>query len=235
MRSAHHGRRYDRRASASGHGWPCRAGSWVTIALHRVEHGIDWLVLDQVEQRARKGSWDDRHRRVRIAKVPGEAIHVAEDMAGRTGRVSMTRRERCVIEEAASRGNTRGLGVVQQHMVNFCLGDGVDDADRVVEPRQHVEPVMYIVEHQPGRPSATHRDMVRSTGNNGVILEGRSAEHPNLVRAQGSHDRVAPSSLTASLGVASSVVLSVRDRRTADVVVDMLVEMAESHQRCSRR
>ena len=68
----------------------------------------------------------------------------------------MAGRERCVIEEAAPFGDTRGLGVVHQHMADFCLRGGVNDADRIIKPREHVEPVMRVIEHQPGRPPATH-------------------------------------------------------------------------------
>ena len=145
-------------------------------ALHRVGDGIEGLPRDQVDQDAGKRPGVVEHRRVRVAQIPGQAVEVAEHVAARTGRVAVARRERCVVEEPAAGHHARRLGVVRLHVRGLGPRGRVDDRDRVVEPRQHVELASILVEDDAGGAAAADVDVARGARHERVVLELRRGE-----------------------------------------------------------
>src|SRR5262249_49356081 len=127
-------------------------------ALHRMElGGDDRRPSDEVEEDLASGFWCREvevrdHRSIGGAKVPGQAVDITEHMAASTGRVTMARGERRVIEEAAPVDDTYRLGVIHRDVAYLSAGHGVDDRNRIVKTRQHVEPVCTGVEREPGGP-----------------------------------------------------------------------------------
>ena len=130
-------RRCGRRASASGRGSPCRAGSASSSApssdgspdrRRRVAIVIGFGLLSDVV--------------VGVAEVPREAVEVAEDVAARARRLAVARRGDARRRGTAGRSTTlRRLGVVQRHVRDLAARSSVSTTEtRVVEAGEHVEP-----------------------------------------------------------------------------------------------
>jgi hypothetical protein len=73
----------------------------------------------------------------------------------------VARRERGVVEEPAAGHDARRLRVVHRHVRRFRPRRRVDDRDRVVEPRQHIEPPSPFVEDEARGTASAHLDVAR--------------------------------------------------------------------------
>jgi len=142
----------------------------------------------------------------------------------------VARRERGVVEEWTPGDHARRLGVVQSDMRDLRARDGVDDRDRVVEAGQRIDPVRVLVEHQAGQAAAGHSDLIRGARREGVVLQSLGVEDSDLGRAKRGYVQGPAVARDRHLlrQREALVVLGVRDRVTADGVIDVLVEMPRS-------
>ena len=195
--------------------------------LHRLEDGIHGLPRDQVEQGAGERPGVVEQRPVRVAEIPRQAVEIAEHVAGRAGRVAVARRDRGVVEEPAADHDARRLRVVHRHVRRLRPGRRVDDRDRVVEARQHIDLPSLFVEDEARGAASAHGDVARRARHERVVLELCRGEHPYFVGPEGRDIEGRP---VAGHGHAlrqgeGPGALGVRDRRAAAIEVDVLVQV----------
>src|SRR5215470_4934013 len=108
---------------------------------------------------------------VRVSQVPGEAVEVAEDVARGAGGLAVARRFAGVVEKPAAGRHARRLRIEEGQMGDLQTRARIDDGDRVVEAREGVEPMARLVEHEPGRSAAAHRNVIGRARYERVVLE----------------------------------------------------------------
>ena len=122
---------------------------------------------------------------VGVAEVPREIVHVAEDVAARARRLAVAAGELRVVEERPSLDHVRGLGVVERRAsASRCSRREVDDRDRVVEARQHVEPIVRASDESRAARRRRARCGCRAR-REGVVLERGGVEDADLAGAEG--------------------------------------------------
>jgi alkylated DNA nucleotide flippase Atl1 len=65
---------------------------------------------------------------VRVAEVPGQVVHVAEEVAARAGGLAVAARLHGVVEEGTAESNARWLRVVQRQRLQLGLAGTIDHA-----------------------------------------------------------------------------------------------------------
>ena len=113
------------------------------------------------EARRSQGVGVGLHDVVRVAEVPGEAVEVGEDMAGRARRLAVARGEACVVQERPPLDHLRRLGVVQRVLADLVPGRGVDHLHRIVEAGQHIEAMVGFVERHSRRAATADLNVMR--------------------------------------------------------------------------
>jgi phage head maturation protease len=63
----------------------------------------------------------------------------------------------------------------------------IDDFDRVIEARHHVQALPRLVQHEPGWPAAAELDLPRTIGDEGIGFELERVEDAHLARAHRGH------------------------------------------------
>ena len=118
---------------------------------------------------------------VRVAEIPCQFVLVAEDVAAGAERVAL-RAERRVVEEPAPHPHAGRFGVRHCHVRDFAPLPRVDHGDRVVEPRQAVEPSSVSRERETGRPATGNLHLVACVREKRVFLERRGGVDTDLAR-----------------------------------------------------
>ena len=96
----------------------------------------------------------DRHRvgahvEVGVAEVPGELVLVAEDVAARAGGLAVRGGLHRVVEHRPPLHHRLRLRIRERERRLLAPGRQIHDRHRVVEAREHVEPVVRLVERHP--------------------------------------------------------------------------------------
>jgi hypothetical protein len=121
---------------------------------------------------------------VGVAEVPGEAVEVAEDVTRGARRLAVARRRERVVEKPPAVDDALRLRIEHGEMRRLGVRRRVDDGDRVVEAREDVELSRRLVEDEPARSAAAHRDVVHDARRERVRLELRGVEDPDRGRAE---------------------------------------------------
>ena len=154
------------------------------LGRHRSLHGVEGggRGIDG------RGLVVDRDRVVGVSQVPGQIVHVAEDVATRARRLAVSRGVERVVEEGAARHDAGRLGIVERDTQQGRLVAQVDHRHRVVEAREHVQAVARLVQDQPARPTA-RRDGIgtRLRRVEAVVFEIAGVEHADLRRTERGH------------------------------------------------
>ena len=163
---------------------------------------------------------------VGVAEVPGEAVEVCEDVAGRTRRLAVARRELRVVEHRTPVAHARRLRVVDRDVRRLETRRRVHDGDRVVEARHHVEAPARFIEDEAGRATAGDGDVIRGVGDEGVVLELGRREHADCARAEGADVERRTVAADGQAERRRQAPLLHARRARDDGVVDVLVQVA---------
>ena len=159
-----------------------------------------------------------------IAEVPGEVVHVAEDVAACAARLAIAAGQVRVVEERTAGDHVVRLGVGERNTLGLGLRCGLDHAQRIIEARRHVE-LVSVHEHARGA-TAADSDVIAGKDGEGVGFEARHVVDADPSGAEARNvDRVAVGREGHAEGRRETAVLDARRDRDGSVG-DVLVQVA---------